>query len=125
MPDSVRDPADPRPSAIGWFKLYSGALCATYLALSAFSLVLLFGNPKEMDLSPEGALLMGLMFLAVGLPLFAACLVPLLAPPRPWVWTYDLVIICLGMTSACCLPVCIPLLIHWIKPEVKRHFGRE
>jgi hypothetical protein len=33
------------------------------------------------------------------------------------------VIICLGMTSACFLPVCIPLLIFWIKPETKLYFG--
>jgi len=44
--------------------------------------------------------------------------------PKPWVWIYDLVIICMGMTSACFLPAAIPLLIYWLKPEVKAHFGR-
>jgi hypothetical protein len=28
------------------------------------------------------------------------------------------------MTSACFLPACIPLLIYWIKPDVKAYFGR-
>jgi hypothetical protein len=39
-------------------------------------------------------------------------------------WVYDLVVICVGMTSFCCMPVCIPLLIFWIKPEVRAYFGR-
>ena len=41
-----------------------------------------------------------------------------------WLWIYDLIIICLGMTSACFWPAVIPLLIFWLKPETKRHFGR-
>jgi hypothetical protein len=28
----------------------------------------------------------------------------------------------LGMTSACTLPICIPLLIFWLKPETKAFF---
>jgi hypothetical protein len=59
------------------------------------------------------------------LPLFGACLLPLVLRPQPWLWTYDLVIICLGMTSACFLPACIPLLIFWLKPETKHYFGRK
>jgi hypothetical protein len=39
-------------------------------------------------------------------------------------WVYDLVVICLGMTSACILPASVPLLIFWLKPEVKSHFGK-
>jgi hypothetical protein len=40
------------------------------------------------------------------------------------VWVYDIVLICLGMTSVCCMPVTIPLLIFWIKPDAKAWFGR-
>ena len=44
-------------------------------------------------------------------------------PRRKWVWIYDLVVICLGMTSCCTLPVCIALLIFWIRPETRQFFG--
>jgi cyanate permease len=47
----------------------------------------------------------------------------LFLPRKPWVWTYNLVVICLGMSN-CCFPVCIPLLIFWIKPEAKQYFER-
>jgi hypothetical protein len=63
--------------------------------------------------------------LLIGLALFGACLLPLILRPRPWLWTYNLVVICVGMTSACFLPFCIPLLIFWLKPEVKAHFGTQ
>ncbi len=45
-------------------------------------------------------------------------------PRQPWVWIFHLVLICLGMTSACCLPATVPLLIFWIKAETKSWFGR-
>jgi hypothetical protein len=35
---------------------------------------------------------------------------------------YDLVLICIGMTSCCILPAAIPLLIFWLKPEAKNWF---
>jgi hypothetical protein len=50
--------------------------------------------------------------------------VALLLPPRPWTWIYHLVIICFGMTSACCIPMCVPLVIFWLKPDTKAYFGR-
>jgi hypothetical protein len=41
------------------------------------------------------------------------------------VWVYDLVLICMGMTSAGCIPACVPLPIFRIKPETKRCFGMQ
>ena len=60
----------------------------------------------------------------MGLLFFAASLVPFLFKPRPWLWVYDLVIICIGFTSLCTLPGCIALLIYWLKLETKAYFGR-
>ncbi len=45
-------------------------------------------------------------------------------PKKPWAWIYHLVLIGVGFTSVCCLPVTIPLLLEWLKPDVKRFFGR-
>jgi hypothetical protein len=75
-------------------------------------------------MSATAARVTGALLLIVGLALFVVCLLPLVLKPRPWLWTYDLVIICLGMTSACILLASIPLLIFWIKPKVKRYFGK-
>jgi len=43
--------------------------------------------------------------------------------PDAAAWTLGLVLIALGLTS-CCLPLCLPLLIFWLKPETQQFFGR-
>ena len=115
-----RVPAPPSPpqaqKVVRWFKIYSAALCSLYAALAVYSICGGFAVKEEDE---SGAW----VFIAT-FPFFGACLLPLVLKPAPWLWTYDLVIICLGMTSACFLPVSIPLLIHWIKPETKAYFGK-
>ena len=49
--------------------------------------------------------------------------VSLFTKPKPWTWVYNLVVICLGLTS-CSMIFCIPLLIFWLKPECKNYYGR-
>jgi hypothetical protein len=62
---------------------------------------------------------------SIGIPviiLAGVCLLPLVIQPQPWLWTYGFVIICLSFTSCLLLPAGIPLLIYWIKPEVKKYY---
>ena len=42
---------------------------------------------------------------------------------RPWAYWLTLSLIFLGLTSVCCLPFCIPLLVSWLKPETKKYYG--
>lgn len=67
---------------------------------------------------------MGGLLLTISLVFIVACFLPFILAPRPWLWVYNLVIICLGMTSACYLLACIPLLIFWLKPETQRYYGK-
>lgn len=112
-----------RPGVVGWFHVYCWVLCVVYFGFAALSLVFFLGDPVELETTRTIALLMGTIFLLLGLGLLAACSLPLILKPRPWVWTYDLVIICLGMTSACFLPACVVLLLFWLKPETKNYFS--
>jgi hypothetical protein len=112
------------PKVILWFKVYTSFLCLLYLCTAAFSLVFFLADPADTEMSAIAARITGTLLLVLGLGLFGACLLPLVLRPRPWLWTYDLVIICIGMTSACILPASIPLLIYWLKPEAKQYFGR-
>ncbi len=112
------------PAVIFWFKFYAGSLCFLYLLTAGFSLFLLFGDSTSLDMPPESALIMGGLLLAISLVLIVAYFLPFILAPRPWLWVYNLVIICLGMTSACYLLACIPLLIFWLKPETQRYYGK-
>src|SRR5688500_5267307 len=103
-----------RPKVILWFKVYAAVLAVTYLGLAAASLIFFLGDPVELGTSREGALVIGVLFLLMGLVLFGVFSLPLIVTPRPWLWTYALVLICIGMTSACFIPACVPLLIFWL-----------
>jgi len=106
----------PEPlQAVRWFKIYTGVLAFCYLACAGYG-VLLLDDPAERVL--------GIALQVISIPLLIACSLPLLLRPRPWLWTYDLVIICLGMTSACFLIFAIPLLLAWLKPQTKSYFGK-
>lgn len=99
-------------------------MCAIYLAVAAASLIFFLVDPVELEMERGAAILVGVMMLVMGVALFGAFALPFFLPARPWVWVYDLVMICLGLTSACLLPFCVPLLIFWIKPATQRYFGK-
>lgn len=113
------------PAVIFWFKFYAASLSFLYLLTLGFSLFLIFGDSSAMDMEETFAKLFGVVLLVISLALMVACFLPLVLEPRPWLWVYNLVIICLGMTSACYLLACIPLLIFWLKPETQRYYGKQ
>ncbi len=123
MNDTFRNTEVPNhPAAVKWFRIYCGVSCAFYLCLVPVSWSFFLNPPKDMTRSEAD--FFGLLFLAAGLLSFALFVLPFCVAPRPWVWVYGLVLICFGLTSAACLPVAVPLLIFWMKPEVKRYYGR-
>ena len=114
---------DARPSVIPWFTAYCVLMALMYGVFAVLGIVLLF-VPAASQSDRMVALIQGVVFLALGVALAGVFGVAPFLPRRPWVWIYDLVLICLGLTSVCCLPATIPLLIYWLKPEAKGWFGR-
>jgi len=113
-----------QPTVIFWFKFYAASLSFLYLLTLGFSLFLIFGDTSSMGMEETFTKLLGVVLLFISLALIVVCFLPLVLAPRPWLWVYNLLIICLGMTSACYLLVCIPLLIFWLKPETQRYYGK-
>jgi len=113
-----------RPTVVRWFYVYCGVLCVVYLAVAACCLPFFLIEPAELDMGKTEAVFMGVMMLVMGLVFFVLFLMPFFLPQRPWVWVFDLVLICIGMTSACFLLACVPLLLFWLKPETKAWFGK-
>jgi hypothetical protein len=118
-------PGTDGPKVVFWFKFYTTVLGLIYLALGGMGFFFLLLDPAQLEMGPTEARAMGLMFILLGFIFAAVFLLPLVLPARPWVWLYDLVLICIGMTSACFIPACIPLLIFWMKPATKAYFGRQ
>lgn len=105
-----------KPTVVIWFKFYCALMALIYVAAIFISLSLAFGGFK--------GLVIGVILAALSAVFVVVSALPIVLPVKPWVWVYGVVLIALGMTSACLLPVCIPLLIFWIKPEVKRYYGK-
>jgi O-antigen ligase len=107
-----------------WFKLYCGAMTLLYALLMVLGGILTVLGPSMAE-EEEAAVLAieGIVFAVMGLPLAALFGVGLFLPQRKWAWIYGIVLIALGMTSACCLPATIPLLIFWIKQEMRVYFN--
>ena len=124
--DDLR-PAGEAPKLLAWYRAYSAAMALLYLLVFvAGTFVLLMHDRlgRADDAPPLFWLAYGGFIAVLGLVFSAVFAASFFLPPRPWVWIYHLALICLGLTSPCCLPVCLPLLIFWIKPETRVFFGR-
>lgn len=113
-----------RPAVVLWFKAYAGFLCLLYTVLVAGVLYQPVAAWMEDDEDLGWiATIPNELFVALGIVLFIACFLPIVLPPRRWLWGLSLVIIGLGMTSACFLPICIPLLVFWLKSDTRAYYN--
>ena len=116
---------EPRvPPVWPWFVTYCVLMALLYLIVAGMGVFMLVAVPTDPSIDPVEVRIQAGVFTAMGLPLLVAFGIAPFLPKRPWVWIYDVVLICLGLTSMCCLPATIPLLIFWLKPETKLWFGR-
>jgi hypothetical protein len=117
----------PAPPVWKWYVAYCAAMAIMYLLMVLMGVVFI-AIPARLAPTPQEAqeaqvwgfltIVLGVLFLA---PYAAA---PFL-PRRKWAWVVGVVLIGIGMTSMCCLPAAIPLLIFWLKPENKEFFGAD
>jgi hypothetical protein len=112
----------PVPGVVTWFKVYAGFMALLYLLVTGLGALFLFGVFEEHD--PGGNMVAGVILVGVGVVFLVLYALTFVLAPSPGVWIYDLILICLGLTSCLTIPVCIPLLIFWLKPEAQRYFGK-
>ncbi len=114
-------PAPAVPRVVVWYRVYAGALTVLYALVVVMGAALMVWG-DDIDLRDGEGLATGLICVCIGAPLAAAAVVGVLAPPRKWSWVYGLCLIALGLTSACCMPASVPLLIYWLKADTKAYF---
>lgn len=120
------------PPVVFWFKVYSGLLLWIYIACIGFGMAMVQFPELFIDTSaptgsnlpsgPDEAYLQGMIYAIGGAVFLVAFAVSFLLGRGKFAWTYNLVLICLGLTSCCCLPTNIPLLIYWIRADCKRWY---
>jgi len=115
------------PTVVRWYKVYAAFMAALYVLVVLGILALWAFEAKwilDSEIPSIAWLAYLLFFLLLSLALAAAFLAVFFLAPKPWVWVYHLILICLGLSSPCLLPACVPLLIFWLKPETRAYYGR-
>lgn len=105
-----------------WYRVYAVFMALVYggLALLILGVLIATGGQGVKDEDMIALVVTGVFCL----PFALAYVVAPFLPRAPWAWIYHLALIGLGLTSVCCMPATIPLLIFWLKPETKLFFGR-
>lgn len=107
-----------------WYKIYAALMAAMYAMLVALGVFMLAAGSRTGVEDRGEAAIVGVVYAFLGAIFFLVFAAVFFLPHKPWTWIYHIVLICLGMTSCCLLPLTIPLLINWLKPETKALFGR-
>lgn len=116
------------PAVLRWYRVYLGAMAAIYLACVVGGILLLSFHEEIADWPPKDEpwtiLVYGVVLLVIGTILLAAYLAAFFLPRKPWAWIAHLVLIAIGLTSCCTIPASVPLLVAWLKPDLRAWFGR-
>ena len=113
-------PARPEgpPPVWRWYVVYTVAMAVMYLAVT-------IGGGFVFVAAPHGeGQVQGAIMAVIGLPLMILYGAAPFLRKTSTTYTVHLVLIGIGLTSACCVPACLPLLIYWLKPETKAFFGK-
>ena len=115
-----------RPDVVPWYYAYCAVMAFIYVFCIVMGVAgIVFRNQlADAETPPALIAFLGVVFAVLGGVLMTAFAAAPFLPLRPWAWIYHLVLIAVGMTSACCLPASVPLLLFWIKPETRAYFGR-
>lgn len=113
------------PPVWKWYVAYCALMAIMYFLVVIVGVVLFaIAAGSEMNQrEAQESLVLGLIYIVLGLLFLAPYAAAPFLPRRRWAWVVGIVLIGIGMTSMCCLPAAIPLLIFWLKPENKAFFG--
>ncbi|MCU0659608.1 MAG: hypothetical protein MUF64_31380 [Polyangiaceae bacterium] len=118
LPPGYTPQDEGEPAVVLYFRIYSGLVSLSSLGIALFTVVGIIKQRAD----PDGVGLTLVFFAASSLGLFSH-LIGVLSPRRPWMHVVGIVILGLGLLSSCLSWVVnLPLLIYWLKPEVKRWF---
>ena len=116
----------PKPAVWNWYVLYCVLMAVLYLAVTIVGATMFVFATDWADSVDEDAIVLrvqGALFAATGFALFWLYAVAPLLPKKKVAWIMGFITIGVGMTSACCLPATIPLLIFWLKDDLKAYLN--
>ena len=116
---SHRPVIGPKPQVMIWQKIYLGFMVALYIAVAIMGIALfVFANEiaaDDPDLSPNEMQIAGVIYGIMGVALAVLFGLGFVFSKGNGGWIFNTVLIALGLTSCCCWPATIPLLIYWVQ----------
>jgi hypothetical protein len=115
------------PEVVYYFRLYAGITGVLYAILALVGIGMMLSplwmtRPRAAAGADIGAFIGGVFYMGWGLAFGAPTLIAMFGGRRAWVHTLGTIVIAAGMMQVCCIPILIPLLIAWLKPETRRYF---
>lgn len=113
------------PRVIGWYRAYCIALALANVVLAAVGWWMYRDREQLRSDVFEPAVIgqVGVLTIVTGALFVVLNLLMMSLPRRPWAWVAHLINILVPIGLCCPIVVCLPLLIYWLKPEVKAYFG--
>ncbi len=114
------------PEAVYYFRIYAVLMLLMLLGWFGMGLYLMLGPliRGSSGSSATGEWIMGLFLAGFSFLIIVPHAIVLFAGNARWAYTLGLILIGLNMLwNTCCLPITIPLLVYWMKPETKRWYG--
>lgn len=120
-----REVRDARPRVIFWFRIYAAAMTALSLAVLSLAVASALSASGAITGAPGDASPYYVALLTLGASLVLAVLfaVATFVPYRPWGWSIGLLAIAMGLVSVSVF-FAVPLLVLWVRPNVKAAFAR-
>jgi hypothetical protein len=125
-PSRDSDRRDARPAVILWFRIYSAVMMLVSLGFLGLAVLMGYAATRPevaIDANAAGAPLAAIVLALMSAALVALYGVATFVPFKPWGWTVGLVAIALGLAGGSVI-FAIPLLVHWLKPQVRAAFAR-
>jgi hypothetical protein len=110
-----------QPAVVTWYRVYAVFMCLVYLLCfcGGILLAMFAGEIAENQSEEFGLMVQGIVMAVIGVPFAGMYLFGLFTSRSKFGWIWGIVLIAIGLTSCCTLPVTIPLLIYWLKDDNK------
>ncbi|MBC7909639.1 MAG: hypothetical protein H7Y30_04010 [Pyrinomonadaceae bacterium] len=118
-------PADPelQRKVWTWYVVYCVLMTLIYFLCLVGGIVLVSVSPQMSNSDRGEAVANGIWLILVGAALMVPFAIAPFLPKKSWGWIYGLVMLIIGAMSCCFWPITIPLIIQWVKPDIKQMFG--
>lgn len=108
-----------------WYVIYCVLMTLLYLSLAVVGAAMLLIGPQDLEMDAMEAQIQGIIFLVMGIILTIPFAIAPFLPKKSGSWVFGLVLLIIGSTGGClCWPITLPLLVQWLKLDIKQMFGK-